>query len=47
MTQANVKDMGVNIPGFLEPLVRNIKSQVEEMGEQQERNVEKKHREGE
>ena len=43
----NVKDMGVNIPGFLEPLVRNIKSQVEEMGEQQERNVEKKHREGE
>lgn len=43
----NVKDMGVNIPGFLEPLVRNIKSQVEDMGEQQERNVEKKHREGE
>ncbi len=43
----NVKDMGVNIPGFLEPLVRHIKSQVEEMGEQQERNVEKKHREGE
>ncbi|MEY8494039.1 phage holin family protein, partial [Lachnospiraceae bacterium 29-91] len=43
----NVKDMGVYIPGFLEPLVKNIKSQVEEMGEQQERNVEKKHREGE
>ncbi|NBI61457.1 holin, partial [Lachnospiraceae bacterium] len=43
----NVKDMGVNIPGFLEPLVRHIKSQVEEMGEQQERNVKKKHREGE
>ena len=43
----NVKDMGVNIPGFLEPLVRNIKSQVEEMGEQQEGNMEKKHREGE
>ena len=43
----NVKDMGVKIPGFLEPLVRIIKSQVEEMGEQQERNVEKKHREGE
>lgn len=42
----NVKDMGVNIPGFLEPLVRNIKSQVEEMGEQQEGNTEKKHREG-
>lgn len=31
----NVKDMGVNIPSFLEPLVRNIKSQVEE-------NIEKK-----
>ena len=43
----NVKDMGVNIPGFLEPLVRNIKSQVEEMGEQQEKNTEEKHREGE
>ena len=42
----NVKDMGVSIPGFLEPLVRNIKSQVEEMGEQQEGNTEKKHREG-
>ncbi|GKH35111.1 hypothetical protein CE91St64_45180 [Faecalicatena contorta] len=26
----NVKDMGVNIPGFLEPLVKNIKSQVED-----------------
>lgn len=25
----NVKDMGVNIPAFLEPLVKNIKSQVE------------------
>lgn len=43
----NVKDMGVNTPGFLEPLVRNIKSQVEKMGEQQEGNTEKKHREGE
>ncbi len=32
----NIKDMGVNIPGFLEPIVRNIKSQVEEMGEQGE-----------
>lgn len=42
----NVKDMGVNIPGFLEPLVRNIKSQVEEMGEQQEDNTENKYREG-
>lgn len=26
----NIKDMGVSIPGFLEPLVRNIKSQVED-----------------
>ena len=43
----NVKDMGVKIPGFLEPLVRIIKSQVEEMGEQQEGNTEKKHGEGE
>ena len=25
----NMKDMGVNIPTFLEPLVKNIKSQVE------------------
>lgn len=41
----NVKDMGVNIPGFLEPLVRNIKSQVEEMGKQQEDNTENKYRE--
>lgn len=40
----NVKDMGVNIPGFLEPLVKNIKSQVEEAGEQQESIIEKKRR---
>lgn len=26
----NIKDMGVIIPGFLEPLVKNIKSQVED-----------------
>ena len=26
----NVKDMGVAVPGFLEPLVRNIKSQIED-----------------
>lgn len=26
----NIKDMGVPIPAFLEPLVKNIKSQVEE-----------------
>lgn len=41
----NVKDMGVSIPGFLEPIVKNIKSQVEDMGEQQESTIEKKHRE--
>lgn len=40
----NVKDMGVNIPGFMEPLVKNIKSQVEEAGEQQESIIEKKRR---
>ena len=26
----NIKDMGVALPGFLEPLVKNIKSQAEE-----------------
>lgn len=26
----NVKDMGVTAPGFLEPLVKNIKSQIED-----------------
>lgn len=26
----NVKDMGVAVPGFLEPLARNIKSQIED-----------------
>ena len=26
----NIKDMGVTLPAFLEPLVRNIKSQVED-----------------
>ena len=26
----NIKDMGGNVPGFLEPLVKNIKSQVED-----------------
>lgn len=40
----NVKDMGVNIPSFLEPLVRNIKSQVEEMGEQENGDIEQKDR---
>lgn len=46
----NVKDMGVALPTFLEPLVKNIKSQVETMGEQQTGNIvnkEKKDKEGE
>ena len=46
----NVKDMGVALPAFLEPLVKNIKSQVETMGEQQTGNIvnkEKKDKEGE
>lgn len=46
----NVKDMGVILPTFLEPLVKNIKSQVETMGEQQASNIvnkEKKDKEGE
>lgn len=43
----NIKDMGVNIPGFMEPLVKNIKSQVEEMGDQKEGSIEKKHRDSE
>lgn len=38
----NIKDMGVNIPIFLEPLVKNIKSQVETMGEQQAATIEEK-----
>lgn len=28
----NIKDMGIAIPIFLEPLIRNIKSQVEDLG---------------
>ena len=43
----NIKDMGVPIPGFLEPLIKNIKSQVESMGEQQKGNIDGKDREGE
>ena len=46
----NVKDMGVALPAFLEPLVKIIKSQVETMGEQQTGNIvnkEKKDKEGE
>jgi toxin secretion/phage lysis holin len=29
----NIKDMGVNLPSFLQPLVENIKSQVEQKAE--------------
>ena len=43
----NIKDMGVPIPAFLTPLIQNIKSQVEEMGEQQAGDIEENDREGE
>lgn len=43
----NIQDMGVNIPSFLMPLVKNIKSQVEGMGEQQVGNIKEKDSEGE
>ena len=43
----NIKDMGVPIPSFLTPLIRNIKSQVEAMGEQQTGDTEENDREGE
>lgn len=43
----NVKDMGVDIPVFLEPLVKNIKSQVEEVGEQKKGSMDQNKREGE
>lgn len=43
----NIKDMGVPIPAFLTPLIQNIKSQVEEMGEQQAGNIDEKDREDE
>ena len=45
----NVKDMGVALPAFLEPLVKNIKSQVEIMGERAGNivNEEEKETEGE
>lgn len=33
----NVQDMGVNIPPFLQPLVKHIRSQVEEQAEEMER----------
>ena len=34
----NMKDMGVNIPGFLTPIVKNIQSQVEDKAGQNEGN---------
>ena len=43
----NIKDIGVPIPGILEPLIKNIKSQVESMGEQQAGNIDGKDRKGE
>ena len=38
----NVKDMGVAVPSFLEPLARNIKTQIEDRA-----NIEEKDSEGE
>lgn len=38
----NIKDMGVKIPVFLEPLVKNIRTQVENMSTEQMGNVAKK-----
>lgn len=43
----NIKDMEVELPTFLEKLTRNIKSQVEELGEQKQGNIDTKNREGE
>lgn len=43
----NIKDMEVELPVFLEKLTRNIKSQVEELGEQKQGNIDTKNREGE
>ncbi|MEY8428740.1 phage holin family protein [Lachnospiraceae bacterium 46-15] len=43
----NIKDMGVPIPAFLTPLIQNIKSQVESMGEQQAGNIDEKDKEDE
>lgn len=42
----NIKDMEVELPAFLEKLTRNIKSQVEELGEQKQGNIDSKNREG-
>lgn len=43
----NIKDVGVELPVFLEKLTQNIKSQVEELGEQAQGNIDIKNREGE
>lgn len=43
----NIKDMEVELPVFLEKLTKNIKSQVEELGEQKRGNINPKNREGE
>lgn len=43
----NIKDMEVELPVFLEKLTKNIKSQVEELGEQKQGNIDVKNREGE
>lgn len=43
----NIKDMEVELPAFLEKLTKNIKSQVEELGEQKRGNIDVKNREGE
>lgn len=43
----NIKDMGIELPVFLEKLTQNIKSQVEELGEQAQGNIDTKNREGE
>ena len=43
----NIKDMEVELPAFLEKLTQNIKSQVEELGEQKQDNIDIKNREDE
>ena len=43
----NIKYIGVTNPAFLTPLIQNIKSQVESMGEQQAGNIDEKDREDE
>ena len=43
----NIKDMEVELPAFLEKLTRNIKSQVEELGEQKQGTIDTKDRGGE